>query len=81
MTFGKQIINCIAKHITYICNISFRTGIFKEKIKIAKVVPLFKSMDEYTYINYIPISLLPQFSNILEKLFNSRLDSFITKYN
>ena len=50
-------------------------------MKIAKVVPLVKSGNKYTCTIYRSISLLPQFSNIFEKLFNSRLDSFITKYN
>ena len=33
------------------------------------------------FTNYRPISLLPQFSNILEKLYNNRLDLFIDKCN
>ena len=33
------------------------------------------------FTNYRPISLLPQFSKILEKLFATRLDSFIDKYD
>ena len=33
------------------------------------------------FTNYRPISLLPQFSNILEKLHNNRLDLFIDKGN
>ena len=31
------------------------------------------------FTNYRPVSLLPQFSKILEKIFNNRLDSFIEK--
>ena len=33
------------------------------------------------FTNYRPISLLPQFSKILEKLYNNRVDMFIDKCN
>ena len=33
------------------------------------------------FTHYKPISLLPQFKNILEKLYSDRLDSFLDKYN
>ena len=32
------------------------------------------------FYNYRPISLLPQFSKIVEQLFNARLDAFIEKH-
>ena len=35
--------NCKKKPFSYICNVSFQTGVFPNKMKIAKVVPLFKS--------------------------------------
>ena len=38
-------------------------------------------MDKKSSTNYRPISLLPQFSNILENLHNNRLDMFIDKCN
>ena len=56
---------------------SFQSGIFPNKMKIAKIIPLFKSGDKDLYSNYRPVSLLPQFSNILEKLFYNRLIAFI----
>ena len=33
------------------------------------------------FTNYRPVSLLPQFSKILEKIFNNRLDNFIESCN
>ena len=50
-------------------------------MKIAKVVPIFKAGDKSSFNNYRPISLLPQFSKIVEKLFNARLDAFIEKHD
>ncbi len=49
-------------------------------MKTAKVIPLFKSGDKHEFTNYRPVSILPQFSKILEKLFNDRLDKFIDKH-
>ena len=46
-------------------------------MKLAKIIPVFKSGDRFKFSNYIPISLLSQFSKILEKIFNKRLTSFI----
>lgn len=77
----KWVIEGISKPLTYICNLSFKTGIFPTGMKIAKVIPLFKHGDKHHFTNYRPISLLPQFSKILEKLFDTRLDSFLQKYN
>ena len=50
-------------------------------MKIAKVIPLYRSGSKHSLTNYRAVSLLPQFSKILEKLFNKRLDGFIEKHN
>ena len=50
-------------------------------MKVAKVIPVFKGNDKQVFTNYRPISLLPQFSKILEKLFNVRLDNFIERHS
>ena len=50
-------------------------------MKIAKVIPIHKSGDIHSFSNFRPISLLPQFSKNLEKLFVNRLDNFIEKHN
>ena len=49
-------------------------------MNIAKVIPLYKANGKNEFTNYRPVSLLPQFSKILEKLFGIRLDSFINRY-
>ena len=56
-------------------------GIFPDVLKIARVVPLFKSGDKNKITNYRPISLLPVFSKIFEKLIHSRLDKFLDKHD
>ena len=49
-------------------------------MKIARVIPLFKAGNNNVFTNYRPVSILPQFSKILEKIFNNRLDNFIEKH-
>ena len=46
-------------------------------MKTAKVIPLFKAGYRYEFSNYRPVSVLPQFSKILEKVYNKRLVDFI----
>lgn len=73
----KQLIVAIVDPIVYISNLSLKLGSFPTNMKIAKVVPIFKAGEQNLYTNYRPISLLPQFSKILEKIFSIRLDSFL----
>lgn len=81
MALVKDIIDSIARPLTHICNQSFQTGIFPNQMKIAKVIPIYKNGNKHQFSNYRPISLLPQFSKILEKLFIHRLDHFIETQN
>ena len=67
----------IVKPLAHIFNLSFSSGIFPSEMKTAKVIPLFKSGNRSHFSNYRPISLLSQFSKILEKLFNLRLEQFL----
>ena len=76
----KRVITGISKPLAHICNLSFQTGQFPNKMKTAKVIPMYKTGNKHHFTNYRPISLLPQFSKILEKLFNDRLCKFIDKY-
>ena len=48
---------------------------------IAKVIPVFKDDDRSKPENYRPISLLPQFSKLLEKLIKVRIFKFVNKFN
>ena len=80
MVIIKQVINYIAKPLAHVCSTSFEYGVFPDNMNVAKVVPLFKAGDRSVFSNYRPISLLSQFSKILEKLFNERLDKFIDKF-
>lgn len=79
MYIVKETISCISRPLKYIINLSFNLGFFPEKMKVAKIIPLFKSGDRHSLTNYRPISLLSQFSKIIEKLFVKKFDCFLEK--
>lgn len=56
-----------------ITNKSFCSGIFPKKLKIAKVYPKYKKGSTSEASNYRPISLIPTFSKVIEKLVLTRL--------
>ena len=62
----KDTIAHIVLLLSHIINQSLSTGTVPKQMKIAKVIPIFKSGDKYTFNNYRPISILPAFSKILE---------------
>ena len=45
------------------------TGEFPKQLKIAKVKPLFKKGNQSSFTNYMPTSLLPSISKIIEHIF------------
>ena len=47
-------------------------------MKIARVIPPFKSGDQEVFTNYRPVSILPCFSKFLEKVIHNRLLNYIT---
>ncbi|MCP4052884.1 MAG: reverse transcriptase family protein, partial [Mesoflavibacter sp.] len=78
----KQIINSIAVPLVHIINQSIKTGQIPSQLKIAKVLPIFKysnssKMDKCNPGNYRPISLLPIFSKLLEKIVSEQLTRYL----
>lgn len=74
----QQIKFAISSPLSIAINKSIETGIFPSKLKIAKVIPIYKSKDKQNFTNYRPISLLPTISKIYEKIVHKRLYSFMT---
>ena len=65
----KKCFIVLHKPLLHIFNLSLQTGIFPDKLKIARLTPLFKGGKNYELGNYRPIYVLPCFSKILEKFF------------
>ena len=77
----KPIAGPISPLLTVIINQSLNTGIFPEKLKVAKVLPLYKKGDEHFFDNYRPISLLPAISKVIEKIVYNQLYDYFVKNN
>ena len=75
----KQSIEQISTPLTHILNQSMTTGIVPQNMKLAKVIvlPIFKSGDKHSFNNYRPISILPAFSKILEKMLSIKLIGYL----
>ena len=80
-TLVKNIIPSISGPLSEIVNLSLCTGIVPDKMKIAKVISLFKSGDNNVYKNYRPVSVLPSLSKIIEKMVYYRLIDYINKFD
>lgn len=74
---GKHLL----KPLKTLINQSFKQGIFPDRLKAAKIIPIYKKGDRLNLANYRPISLLPIFSKIFEKILYNRLSQFLGKNN
>ena len=70
----KNLASLIAPTVSMLFNNSLSQGIFPECFKTAKIIPIFKSGDSNSIVNYRPISMLPFLSKMFEKLMHARLD-------
>ena len=81
MNVIKEVLDLIVQPLTYITNLSLSSGIVPDQMKIARVVPLFKTGDLSQFTNYRPVSVLPAFSKCLEGTVYNRLINFLNKFN
>ena len=63
--------------LKHIFDLSFENWIFPDSLKIAKVTLVYKSGDNSSLSNYRPISVLPCFSKMLERIMYRRLYSYL----
>ena len=62
-------------------NTSIESGHVSDTMKLAKVIPIYKSKDKQMLNNDRPISLVPVFSKILENVIYQRLVNFLNSNN
>ena len=80
-TFLKIMSTSLCNPITLLINKSIENGHVPNTLKIAKVVPIYKSKDQKQLSNYRPISLLSSISKILEKVIHKRVYNFLNHQN
>jgi hypothetical protein len=56
--------------------LSIDTGVFPDSLKKAQVTPLHKKNDPLSKTNHRPVSVLPVFSKMFEKVFETQLSDF-----
>ena len=67
VNFLKESFNLICALLTYVISLSLNSGVVLQEIKIARVIPLLKSSDNYV------------FSKFLERIVYNRLINFLNK--
>ena len=77
----KQVAPQLTPALVEIINLSLTCGQFPDKLKIAKVISIYKSGSKTDVSNYRPISILPVVSKIFERVAFTRLYSFLEKNN
>ena len=77
----KYVEDLIIHPLRYVCQLSLSQGCFPHELKISKIIPICKSGDRTLFNNYRPISLLPLFSKVMERLMYDRLSDFLVKYS
>ena len=75
----KENISILLPYITSIVNSSLNTGIFPSTLKEAVLVPLLKktNLDRNVFSNYRPVSNVPFFSKIIEKVVLGQLKNHL----
>ena len=69
--FLRLLADDICEHRSIIFNIHFANGIFPEKLKVAKVIPVHKKDSKLVCSNHRSISLLSNIDEILEKIMHN----------
>ena len=71
----------LVQPLTIIINQCLKSGIFPDKLKIAKVIPVYKKGDNSSINNYRPISLLPVISKLFERIIHTQLMEYFQSNN
>ena len=76
---SKPIHTYLAEPLAYLLTDSFSLGHYPSLLNYAKIIPICKANSKQEVNNYRPISLLPTFNKIFEKLMYRRVCDFLHK--
>ena len=74
----KHVAKELSMPLSFMFNKSFELGIFPEDYKTSRTVPVFKSGNKEDMNNYRPISCLPVFGKVLEKIVSRKLIDYLS---
>ena len=77
----KEIAPIISDTLSEIFNICAVNGVYPDILKLGRVTPIYKKGSHEDCSNYRPITILPIFNKIFEKLINKRMVSFINTFS
>ena len=79
--FLKMATSVVAPYLVRIYNCCMIEGVYPNELKIAQVIPVFKSGNTHLCSNYRPISILSQLNKIFEKVLHARVYSYLQEFN
>ena len=77
----KKCFGELCELLKFLFNLSIVKGIFPDDLKIAKVTPIHKAGNSSNVSNYRPISVLPCFFKMLERIMYNRLQKYLKDQN
>ena len=77
----KKLESKLTKPLTLIINQSLHSGIYPDKLKIGKIIPVYKKNDKHQLENYRPISLLPTISKLFEMVVHDQISLYFSQNN
>ena len=77
----KHVASIISPILCTFFNSFMDSGIFPTILKVGNITPIFKKGDSQLFDNYRPVSTIPIFSKIFEKLIYNRLYNYLVSKN
>ena len=68
-SIGKKCVDGYLAPLTYLLNMCIRQGVFPRELKLARVIPIYKSSSKQSISNYRTISILTIISKGLGRIF------------
>ena len=79
--FIKRNVSLFVEPLSKLVNLTLETSKFPDSLKIAKVLPIYKKGEINDYANYRPISILPSFSKIFERVIYDQIAIYLESNN
>lgn len=76
----KRLAHVIAPLLVHLINAIFESSEYPRSLKVAVVTPIFKSGSRTSVDNYRPISVLPVFNKIVERVIHNRLSNYFSDH-